>query len=602
MRGPLQCNAAPPVFLDRTSSPGLRPVAGPGMEASNQIIFLGALLILGSILASVFSARFGAPILLVFLLLGMVAGEDGPGGIHFNDFQVAYLGSTLALAIILFDGGMRTRAESFRVALRPATALATLGVVVSAAIAGAFAAWLFKLHWLQGLLIGSIVGSTDAAAVFALMHAHGLEIKQRVAATLEVESGSNDPMAVFLVVVLIEIIAAGGTSLSWMVAVQFVKQMSLGAIAGIAGGRLLVWFINHLKLETGLYPLLAIAGGVTIYGAVTIAGGSGFLAIYLSGIVLGNAQLQAMQNILRVNDGMAWLAQIMMFLMLGLLVTPSEIPPIALPALGVALALMLVARPVAVALCLVPFRFPWREQLFIAWVGLRGAVPVILGTFPLLAGLENATAYFNITFIVVLMSLVLQGWTLAPLARLLRLEVPPKARPMQYIDLDIPGQFNHDLIGYQLEPESFAAGKSSEQLPLPKDAEIAAVIRGTRVVKLAESGAFQAGDYVYVLAIPEYVEALNRVFGVAHGPARLEEHRFFGDFVLDGEARVADVEAVYDLGLEFRDADDTLATFLAHRFRGSPVVGDRLRSHGIELVVRAVEKGVITRVGLKLHD
>jgi cell volume regulation protein A len=409
-------------------------------------------------------------------------------------------------------------------------------------------------------------------------------------------------MAVFLVMMLVEIIAAGGTSLSWTVAAQFAKQMSLGAVAGVAGGRLLVWFINHLKLETALYPLLAIAGGVTIYGAVTISGGSGFLAIYLSGIVLGNAQLQAMQNILRVNDGMAWLAQIMMFLMLGLLLTPSGIPPIALPALGVALALMLVARPVAVAVCLAPFRFPWREQLFIAWVGLRGAVPVILGTFPLLAGLENAMAYFNITFIVVLMSLVLQGWTIAPLARLLRLEVPPKARPLQYIDLDIPGQFNHDLVGYQLEPESFAVGKLPEQLPLPKDADIAAVIRGTRVVKLMEIGAFQAGDYVYVLAIPEYLEALNRTFGVAHGPARLEEHRFFGDFVLDGEARVADVEAVYNLGLQFRDAEETLATFLAHRFRGSPVVGDRLRSHGVELVVRAVEKGVITRVGLKLHD
>lgn len=572
------------------------------MELSNHIIFLGALLISASILASVFSARFGAPILLVFLTLGMLAGEDGPGGIHFNDFQLAYLGSTLALAIILLDGGMRTSAESFRVALRPAVPLATLGVLLSAAITGAFAVWLFDLHWLHGLLLGSIVASTDAAAVFALLHAHGMELKQRVAATLEVESGSNDPMAVFLVIVLIEVIAAGETSLSWIVAMEFVKHMTLGAIGGMLGGRLLVWFINHLTLETGLYPLLAIAGGVAIYGGVTVAGGSGFLAIYLVGIVLGNAQLQAMQNILRVNDGMAWLSQIMMFLMLGLLVTPSEIPPIALPALGLAFALMLVARPIAVWVCLLPFRFPWREQLFIAWVGLRGAVPVILATFPLLAGIENAMAYFNITFIVVLMSLVLQGWTIAPVARLLGLEVPPKAKPLQYIDLDIPGQFYHDLLGYQLEADSLAVGKHPAQLPLPQDVEIAAVIRGTRIMKLEGIGTLQAGDYVYVLAVPEHVEALNRMFGVAHGPARLEEHRFFGDFVLDGEARVADVEAVYNLGLNYREPDETLAAFLAHRFRGSPVVGDRLRSHGVELVVRAVEKGVITRVGLKLHD
>jgi len=572
------------------------------MEASNHIIFLGALLVLASILASVFSARFGTPILLIFLVLGMLAGEDGPGGIQFSDFQLAYLVSTLALAVILLDGGMRTSAESFRVALKPAVSLATVGVVVSAGVTGAFAAWIFDLNWLHGLLLGSIVGSTDAAAVFALLHARGMELKQRVGATLEVESGSNDPMAVFLVVVLIEAIAAGQTTLTWMVGLEFVKQMALGAVAGIVGGRLLVRAINQLSLETGLYPLLAIAGGVSIYGAVTVAGGSGFLAIYLAGIVLGNAQLQARENILRVNDGMAWLSQIMMFLMLGLLVTPSQIPPIAAPAIGVALALIVVARPVAVWVSLLPFRFPWREQLFIAWVGLRGAVPIILATFPLLAGIDNAMAYFNITFIVVLMSLLLQGWTIAPVARLLGLEVPPKAKPLSYIDLDIPGQFNHDLLGYQLEPATLAVGKHPAQLPLPQEVEIAAVIRGTHVLKRNEIDALKAGDYVYVLAIPEHVEALNRMFSVAHGPDRLEEHRFFGDFILDGGARVADVEAVYGLGLEFRDPDETLADFLAREFRGSPVVGDRFRTHGVELVVRAVERGIITRVGLKLHD
>jgi cell volume regulation protein A len=572
------------------------------MDFSNQIILLGALLILTSILASAFSARFGAPILLVFLVLGMLAGEDGPGGIEFNDFQIAYLGSTLALAVILFDGGMRTSAESFRVALRPAVSLATLGVVVTAVITGGFAAWIFDMHWLQGLLLGAIVGSTDAAAVFALLHAHGMELKQRVAATLEVESGSNDPMAVFLVVVLIEVIAAGHTDLSWTVATEFVKQMTLGGVGGFLGGRLLVWLINHLTLVTGLYPLLAVAGGVTIYGAVTVAGGSGFLAIYLTGIILGNSQLQAMQNILRVNDGLAWLSQIMMFLLLGLLVTPSEIPPIALPALGVALVLTLVARPVAVWASLLPFRFPWRDQVFVGWVGLRGAVPIILASFPLLAGLEHASIYFNVAFIVVLMSLVLQGWTIAPIARMLRVEVPPKARPLQYIDLDIAGQFHHDLLGYQLEAGSFAAGKHPAQLPLPQEVEIAAVIRGTRVMNVNKVEALQAGDYVYVLAIPEHPEALNRMFGMAHGPKRLEEHRFFGDFVLNGDARVADVEAVYNLGLNYRNPDDTLADFLAHRFRGIPVVGDRLRAHDVELVVRAMEKGAITRVGLKLHD
>jgi cell volume regulation protein A len=572
------------------------------MEFSNELIFYGALLVVASILASAFSSRFGAPILLVFLFLGMLVGEDGPGGVKFNDFQLAYLVSTLALAVILFDGGVRTSAESFRVALRPALSLATLGVVLTAAITGAFATWLFDLHWLQGLLIGSIVGSTDAAAVFALLHARGMELQRRVAATLEVESGSNDPMAVFMVVVLVEALAAGQTTLSWTVVLEFVKQMTLGAVAGLAAGRLLVWLINHLNLETGLYPLLAVAGGVMTYGATTVAGGSGFLAIYLAGVILGNSPLRAMQNILRVNDGLAWLSQIMMFLLLGLLVTPSEFPPFALPGLLMALALMLLARPVAVWISVLPFRLPWREQLFISWVGLRGAVPIILASFPLLAGLDHGTVYFNAAFIVVLMSLVLQGWTIAPLARVLKLEVPPRVKPLQHIDLDIPGQFDHDLLGYQLETDSIAAGKSPAQLPLPPEVEIATVIRGTQVMSLNTVGPLRAGDYVYVLAIPEHVEALNRMFGVAHGPMRLEEHRFFGDFVLDGDARVADVEGVYGLGFSDHGPEETLAAFLSRRFREVPVVGDRLRIGAVELVVREVEKGLVTRIGLKLHD
>lgn len=573
------------------------------VDYSNQLILLGALLIFVSILASVFTSRFGVPILLVFLVLGMLAGEDGPGGIRFDDFQTANLTGTVALAVILFDGGMRTRAGSFLIGLRPAVSLATVGVVATALVTGIAATWVFSLHWMQGLLIGAIVGSTDAAAVFALLHARGMELKQRVAATLEIESGSNDPMAVFLVLALIELLVAGQLEISWSMGLEFVKQMTIGAAAGWLGGRLLVWLINHLSLETGLYPLLAVAGGVAIYSATSLAGGSGFLAVYLAGLVLGNSMVQDMQNILRMNDGLAWLAQITMFLILGLLVTPSQFVAVALPALGVALVLMLVARPIAVWLSLAPFRFPWREQVFISWVGLRGAVPIILASFPLLAGIDHGAVYFNIAFIVVLMSLVLQGWTIAQVARVLGLEVPPRAKPLQYIDLDIPGQFHHDLLGYRLEADSVAAGKLPAQLPLPQDVEFAAVIRGTRVVKVDALGPLQAGDYVYVLAVPEHLENLNRMFGVVHGPDRLEEHRFFGDFVLNGDASVADIEAVYGVGLDSIDPEETLAAFLARKLRGAPVVGDRLRVGGVELVVRALgAKGVVAQVGLKLHD
>jgi cell volume regulation protein A len=572
------------------------------MALFNELILFGALLVVLSILASAFSARFGAPILLVFLFFGMLVGEDGPGGIRFNNVELAYFVSTLALAVILFDGGMRTSRESFRIALRPALSLATLGVLITAAITGAFAAWIFQLNWMQGLLIGSIVASTDAAAVFALLQSRGLELQQRARATLEVESGSNDPMAVFLVVVLVEALAAGQTSFGAGVILEFIKQMSFGAIGGYLAGRGLVWLINHLKLETGLYPLLAVGGGVATYGAITVAGGSGFLAIYLAGVILGNSSLRDMQAIRRVNDGFAWLAQIMMFLLLGLLVTPSHFLPVALPALLLALALMLVARPLAVWISLLPFRVPWREQLFMSWVGLRGAVPIVLATFPLMAGLEQGAAYFNAAFIVVLMSLLLQGWTIAPFARVLRLEVPPRVKPWQHIDLDIAGQFDHDLLGYRLEANSKAVGKLPAQLPLPPEVEIAAVIRGTRVMNLATLGPLQSGDYAYVLAAPWHEEALNRMFGVAHGPARLEAQHFFGDFVLNGDARVADVEDIYSLGIEDHEPDETLGEYLKRKFRGAPVIGDRLRLGSVELVVREVEKGQVTRVGLKLHD
>ncbi|MFP4243930.1 MAG: potassium/proton antiporter, partial [Ectothiorhodospira sp.] len=353
------------------------------MEITNQIILLGSGVLLASVLASVVTRRLGVPLLLVFLLLGMLLGEEGPGGVQFRDVQMAHLFGSLALAIILFDGGMRTPVSSFRVGLRPALGLATLGVVITAGITGAFAAWWLGLSWLAGLLLGAIVGSTDAAAVFSLLHARGLALKQRVGATLEIESGSNDPMAIFLTLVLMELIVDGNAPMGVTVLWEFLRQIGLGAVLGLAGGTGLRWLINRLDMPQGLYPLAAMAGGLTLFGLTSVMGGSGFLAVYLAGLLLGNRPLQASQYISRFHDGIARLAQIGMFLMLGLLVTPSDLLPVALDALPIAAVLILVARPLAVWLCLLPFNFPWREQVFVGWVGLRGAVPIILALFPL---------------------------------------------------------------------------------------------------------------------------------------------------------------------------------------------------------------------------
>ncbi|HEX2198651.1 MAG TPA: potassium/proton antiporter [Burkholderiales bacterium] len=571
------------------------------MEFWNTAIFVGALLLLVSIVASDISSRMGAPLLLVFLALGMLAGEDGPGGIQFDDFDLAYVIGTLALAVIIFDGGMRTRREHFRVALWPAVALAGPGVVISAALVGLFAAWLLGLSWLQGMLIGAIVGSTDAAAVFGLLRRAGANLQERVASTLEIESASNDPMAIFLTVALLELLAAGRTELDASVLLAFLQQFGIGALLGLGGGRLLVWLINRLTLASGLYPLLAVAGGLLVFAVTAQLGGSGFLAIFLAGLVLGNSELQAAQNILRVQDGLAWLSQIVMFLILGLLITPSELVPVALPALGIAAFLILVARPLAVLVCLLPFRFPWREQMYVSWVGLRGAVPVVLALFPVMYEAPDARLYFNVAFFIVLVSLLLQGWTIAPAARLLRLEVPPSAEPLQRLTLDMPGHFEHEILGYQIQPGSLVAARDLATLELPQGVQIMAVMRDGVPQALSPQLSFAPGDYVYVLAQPKRLPQVNKLFDPHQAPDRLEEHRYFGDFVLNGEATLADLGDVYGLEVPASHSHKTLAAYLDELFHGRVVIGDRASLGNAVLVVREMQEGRVSRVGLKLR-
>jgi len=572
------------------------------VESWNLAILVGATLLLVSIVASHISTRLGAPLLMVFLVLGMLAGEDGPGGIHFDDFNLSYVVGTIALAVIIFDGGMRTRRESFRVALWPSAGLATLGVLLTAGLTGAFAAWLLHLPWLQGLLIGAIVGSTDAAAVFALLRNAGVRLKERVAATLEIESASNDPMAIFLTVALLELLRAGHTTLDASVLLTFVRQFGIGTVLGLAGGWLLVRLINRLSIASGLYPLLAVAGGLSIFAVTAHVGGSGYLAVFLAGLVLGNSRMQAAQNILRVHDGLAWLSQIVMFLLLGLLLTPSQLLDVAAPALGTAAFLILVARPVAVVVSLLPFRLPWREQLFISWVGLRGAVPVVLALFPLMYGADHARLYFNVAFFIVLVSLLLQGWTLAPVARRLRLEVPPTTEPLQRVALDIPGQSSeHEILCYEVSPGSLIVGRDPADLDRSDDLRMVAVMRNGAPLAPRAGGPLRAGDYVYLLASPRSLPRLSQLFDPHVEPDCLDARRYFGDFVLNGEAVVGDLAAVYGFEVPPGAAQKSLAQLLDDEFHGRVVVGDRLPLGRAELVVREIASDRVTRVGLRVR-
>src|SRR5690606_34457777 len=351
----------------------------------------------------------GIPFLVVFLVVGMLAGEDGIGGIQFGDYSTTFFVGNLALAIILLDGGLRTKLATFRIALKPSLVLATVGVLLTAVPVGLFAAWVLGIDWRLGLLLGSIVGSTDAAAVFALLRASGTRLNERVANTLEIESGVNDPMAIFLTTLMIQALMMPETFGVLDLLSQLAMQFGLGIVLGLLLGRAMAWIMKRAQVGEGLSELLLCSGGVEAFALVNSVGGSGFIAVYLVGLVVGNRIRRAGENLLKAMDGMAWLAQSSMFLLMGLLVTPAEMPAIALAALLVSAFLMFVARPAAVWLCLKPFSFAPREVGFMGWMGLRGAVPIVLAMFPLLAGVPDAKLLFNVAFVVVLSSLLLQG-------------------------------------------------------------------------------------------------------------------------------------------------------------------------------------------------
>lgn len=396
-------------------------------------LLVAAALVFLSVLAGVVSARAGFSFLLVFLVAGILAGEDGPGGLVFNDFTLSFWVGNVALAVILLDGGLRTDFDTFRTGLRPSLLLATLGVVVSAGITGAAARWLLDLSWPLALLVGAIVGSTDAAAVFSLLKSSGVKLNERVAATLEIESGMNDPMAVYLTLAFIGVALAGavpaGHGLGALDVLRTLAlQFGVGAMLGLGSGWAMAELLKRLGRGEdgggGIRALLLVSGGLSVFAATTWLGGSGFLAVYAMGVVAGNRARRLVRSSLSAMDGYAWLSQAGMFLLLGLLVTPSQMLPTLGPALAVSLVLMLVARPLAVWLCLAPLRFPVHEMVFIAWVGLRGAVPIVLAVFPVMAGVPGAQTFFNVAFVVVLTSLLLQGTTIAWSARRLGVALP----------------------------------------------------------------------------------------------------------------------------------------------------------------------------------
>lgn len=569
------------------------------MEAFYIILLVGTVLVLAAAFSSLLAFRFGAPLLLVFLSIGLLAGVDGLG-IRFENYSFTFMLGSLALAIILFDSGFGTSLHSFRIAAVPALTLASVGVLLTAGVFGVAAKYFLGFSWLEGFLLGSIVASTDAAAVFFLLRIGGINIRDKVRSTLEVESGTNDPMAIFLTIALSELLATGqgfgGLDLHF--AVMFLEEMGLGVIFGLLGGLMIVWVLNRITSDRGLAPILVLTLALLVFAFTGAMGGSGFLAVYVAGIYSGNRKMFAKHQITRFNEGLTWLAQIIMFLVLGLLATPSQFPILLVPAIGLALFLIFVARPIAVWISLMAYDFTQQEIGFLSWVGLRGAVSILLAITPILSGAENGSVFFNVTFIIVLVSLLLQGWTIKPVARYLGLIIPPRIGAVDKLELDLPGKATHELISYRVLKDSPIL--SGERIP--RWAMPSLVIRDGRSLRYQYAGRLRENDQVYLFVTPNYTKLLDRLFA-SRVPVDDDDAEFFGAFAISPTRPATELDLAYGPGLlSATEQAMTIGELMHSRLGGKTEYADRMRFGSIVLIVRETDElDHVTKIGVSLE-
>ncbi|MFV0574752.1 MAG: potassium/proton antiporter [Vibrio sp.] len=565
------------------------------MFVIDQLILLAAVLIIFGILSSKLSARLGLPVLVMFLIVGMLAGEDGPGGIDFDNASIAHSLGSLALAIILFDGGLQTPFSSIKQVWKPASVLATLGVLMTSVITGIAAAFILDVSWLYGLLIGAIVGSTDAAAVFSLLRNADIHIHPKLKSTLEIESATNDPMAIFLTVGLLEIMVNDLKSGSGLL-MLFVQQIGIGTAIGLACGWISVRVINKINLTTaGLYPVMVAALGLLSFGLSANLGGSGFLSVFITGVVMGNSRFVFQRSTFLFHDGLAWLGQIAMFVMLGLLITPSSLLDVWFEGLIIALVLVFIARPASVYPILKLFGFNPKEITLISWVGLRGSVPIILAIYPLIYGLPNANLIFNVVFFVVLISATLQGTTMPILARRLELTEPPPPTPAATLEITTLGSSDAEIVQYQIGPSSRASGRRLSQIALPDGSVVAMISRGPKVIPPRGSTLLHAGDHLFIMMEPKVRDFVDLVFSSVTDSSEivLPDEELF----LKGFTKVGDILHSYGIDLP-EEKHLSLSDVLIHAFEGNPVQGSSKEFGNVTLFVRDIVDKRVATVGI----
>lgn len=565
------------------------------MFVIDQILLLAAVLILFGVISSKASARLGLPVLVLFLIVGMLAGERGIGGIAFDSPGAAHALGTVALAVILYDGGLQTPLSSIKAVWKPASLLATLGVLVTALITGLAAAWILDLTLLEGLLIGAIVGSTDAAAVFAQLRNAGIHIRKRLKATLEVESASNDPMAIFLTIGLLEVLVNDvpfGIGLLQL----FVMQMGVGAAIGLGVGWAAVALINRIHLQaSGMYPVLVTACGLLAFGLAANLGGSGFLAIFVAGVVVGNSRFVFQRGVFLFHDGLAWLSQITMFVVLGLLVDPKGLLDVWFEGLLIALVLIFLARPLAVIPMLQPFGFERNEIALVSWVGLRGSVPIVLAIFPLIFGAPEAPLIFNVVFFVVLISATVQGGTLAHVARWLGLAEVPPAKSAATLEITSLNEVNADIVEYTLAEDSRAVGRRLSQMALPESTVVAMITRGQDVIPPRGSTRLRAHDHLFAVLRPDTRPFVDRSFSQVGDDSAEPLPQV--ELRLRGSTTVADLRNSYGMDLAAAD-EHSLEKILRERLAEDPTPDASVVLDGVRLSVREMVGSRIATVGV----